>query len=241
MYEPHPEIGTPPDDTVIWRYLNFEKLIALISTSSLFFARIDKFKDPWEGKWPRNVIEELKKLFPPGAFDKSLGNFDKVRKTFFVNCWHINNCESAALWDLYANGTGFSVKSSVGKLKHGIKESGPFYIGQVKYINYETGKFLSSGALNAFSPVFYKRQSFEHECELRVLVWEMKGKGGPIDWDAMPNDHQLEVDLNALIETIYIAPKSPEWLPRIMKLVLDAFDLPDISVIPSRLYDECAY
>jgi hypothetical protein len=48
-YEVHPELETPPDDTILWRYLSFVKLVDLLERHRLWFARVDTFEDPLEG------------------------------------------------------------------------------------------------------------------------------------------------------------------------------------------------
>jgi hypothetical protein len=37
-YEAHPELETPPDDTTLWRYLNFVKLMDMLERRQLWFA-----------------------------------------------------------------------------------------------------------------------------------------------------------------------------------------------------------
>ena len=51
----------PDDDTVIWKYMDLSKFISLLSTQSLWFARLDKNweVDPFEGKIPVAHWESL--------------------------------------------------------------------------------------------------------------------------------------------------------------------------------------
>lgn len=50
MYKEHP-IFIPPvnPDIKLWRYIDFTKLVSLLSREQLFFSRADKFADPFEG------------------------------------------------------------------------------------------------------------------------------------------------------------------------------------------------
>ena len=36
-------------DTLLWRYMSFEKFCWLLETSKLYHARLDQFEDPFEG------------------------------------------------------------------------------------------------------------------------------------------------------------------------------------------------
>ena len=49
MYTEHPTFSPPPDDAVLWRYMDFTKFVSFLDKSSLFFARADKLGDPFEG------------------------------------------------------------------------------------------------------------------------------------------------------------------------------------------------
>jgi len=51
----------PDEDTVIWKYMDLSKFISLLSTQSLWFARLDKNweVDPFEGKIPTDHWESI--------------------------------------------------------------------------------------------------------------------------------------------------------------------------------------
>jgi len=44
-----PGICEPLDKTTIWQYMDFTKLISILERKELFFARIDKMDDLYEG------------------------------------------------------------------------------------------------------------------------------------------------------------------------------------------------
>src|ERR1035441_7707637 len=50
-FESHPELITPPDDTVLWRYMDFARFVHLIDSQTLRFPRTDQFEDPLEGTY----------------------------------------------------------------------------------------------------------------------------------------------------------------------------------------------
>ena len=44
---------TPPDNdsTKVWRYMTFTKFMSLVDRSALYFARVDRLGDPFEGSF----------------------------------------------------------------------------------------------------------------------------------------------------------------------------------------------
>ena len=49
----------PRDERIkVWRYLDLPKLIDLLETQSLYFARADTLEDPLEGMWPSANAQE---------------------------------------------------------------------------------------------------------------------------------------------------------------------------------------
>lgn len=124
-YEPHSLIETPPDDEVVWRFLEFAKFLALIEQSSLWFSRADLLDDSREGEFTDVELEHLQKLIsqagPTGAgAGRVTATFKATRSQCFVHCWYMKPHESAAMWKLYApGGGGIAVKSSIGAIKRG--------------------------------------------------------------------------------------------------------------------------
>ena len=114
----------PKSDYKIARYLDLNKLLSLIQTKKIFFNRIDKFEDQFEGtlpelsyldyeKWLREVLyfhptfrnltesereENIKTDIE--IYRKSNEDF---RKNFYVSCWNMFETESYALWKIYSN------------------------------------------------------------------------------------------------------------------------------------------
>lgn len=58
MHSNHPSFIQPKDGSIkIWRYIDFTKLVSMLSTQSLYFTRSDKLGDPFEGSYPKiNVL-----------------------------------------------------------------------------------------------------------------------------------------------------------------------------------------
>ncbi|MFC6672290.1 hypothetical protein [Marinobacterium aestuariivivens] len=131
-------------DVRLWRYMDFTKFVSLISSGNIFFSRSDLFKDPFEGSYSKANIAlrpHLYKDMPSDQFEKmtiQLTTFSKwVREWTYISCWHANNYESAAMWDLYAKtNESVAIETTYKKLVGVLPENA--YVGLVNYIDYET-------------------------------------------------------------------------------------------------------
>ena len=124
VFKKHPVFKKPENENAkIWRYMDFTKFVSMLDTKSLYFTRIDLLEDKFEGSVPKSFyssmssekIEMLKAFYPKSyksrikksektALKKSKKNLEinlARRKWTFVNCWHVNEDESAAMWKLY--------------------------------------------------------------------------------------------------------------------------------------------
>lgn len=229
----------PSSDTRIWRYLNFTQLQSILEREQLWFSNIMNFDDPYEGTIPKgNVereIEELKEnLEVTHKIAKKLHNVLLERALVedgYVNCWNINQYESAALWEQYVDSKeGIAISTTVDRLEAAIVESEiNFRYGAIEYINYEEDN-IPDGKL---PPLFHKRKSFEHENEFRVSF---------IDTDDVysPSGGYISVDTNMLIEEIYIAPTSESWFYDLVEKVLRTYDV-GCDLHKSDLYSDPVY
>jgi hypothetical protein len=239
MYEQHPSIITPSDDTVIWRYMNLEKLLAILGTHQLFLCRLDKFIDPWEGVWPKPIVEAIRNNWLPKDHDTFLSFSKRMRRSFFVNCWHESKYESAALWDQYARSAGFAVCTTVGRLKQSISDNRPVFVGRIKYLDYDEDTVTE---LNMLLPPFLKRRSFQHENEVRVMLWDMPiEESKPIDWERARESHSLQVNLTELIQELYLSPIIDDWLVPQLQELFSRYGLSSIPLRKSDLYAPHVY
>lgn len=253
MYAEHPVFNNLNDENVkIWRWMDFTKFISLLDNSSLFFSRVDKLDDPFEGSYPKTNIEyrvrkfkqliETSHTISKGNWQENFSEFlKKLTSHVLVNCWHISEYESAALWKLYIKGNeGIAVQSTLGRLKKCIvdKENDVF-IGKVNYINYESDRIPDH---NLFYPFIYKRESFHYEQELRAVIfkfgYEIKDDGelnmAQFGMPAYENGIFVPVDINTLIEKIYLSPSSKAWLFELTNSICNKYNL-DKKILQSSL------
>jgi hypothetical protein len=260
MVEPHPVFEEPKNEEIkIWRYMDFTKFISLIDTKRLFFTRADKFKDPFEGSYP-NIDFEDKSIYPSDLLENEKEGFIKAVKGILemgkqwprytaINCWHMNEYESAAMWSLYLKSNeGIAIQTTFKKLKHSIIDEEKVYLGMVKYINYEKEIIDPTNTFRAF---LHKRISFEHERELRAIIYkppvnklkiEKNNKIPLMDFktETINQGLSIEVDIKELIEKIYVAPSAPLWLIDLIKNVISKYGY-DFNIIQSKLYDAPIY
>jgi hypothetical protein len=240
MYEKREEIVTPPDEVIVWRYMNLEKLLALLATNTLFLCRLDRLRDPWEGVWPDSVVHGLKRSLKPEQVTAFLGASEGLNTSMFVSCWHEAAHESAALWSLYAAGAGLAMKSSIGRVKRAISGGPNYHIGRVNYLDFKNDAYRLPD-VNALILPFLKRKSFEHEREVRILVWDPNKIGPPDPDTSLPDGIELPAGLHELIEALYISPEAPTWLSVHIVELLRRFGVPNLPVMHSTLYDKHVY
>lgn len=180
MYEDKIEI--PDSNQKIWRYMDFSKYVDMLTTNTLYFTRADKFEDPYDCSWMQFFGEpytQLSSVTPTEAKERTRQVNTYERLFVYLNCWHINYHQSAALWKLYSENKyeTIAIQTTLGKLKSEIEnkwspDGGP-HIVKVKYVFQDTGE--NEGRL--FSDlsranIIYKRPSFEHEKELRAYIYQ---------------------------------------------------------------------
>lgn len=83
-----------PENTTIWRYITFYQLMSILNRDALYFCRVDRYPDPFEGSRPKPQASKSDDKTEVARFE---------RKYIFGNCWHINERESAAMWEQYGD------------------------------------------------------------------------------------------------------------------------------------------
>ncbi len=176
--------------------------MAILDASAIYFARADTFVDAFEVAVPvadRIASREAAlAILTAGevsragilAFlsrhsDRTVDELDRLpneriaremlrlsNRALYVSCWHMNDDESAAMWDVYLGGRdGVALQTTVGALRdeldHGSGQETPVFLGAVNYLDYARQTW---GPYRPFNAVMHKRRSFAHERELRAVV-----------------------------------------------------------------------
>lgn len=204
MYIHNPNIKLPSDnDTIVWKYLDLSKFLELLLSKKLFMSRSDKFEDQYEGTFSEPTYEEIKRLSTDNP--DFLKYYKTHREKVAISSWHINEYESFAMWQIFTqNSEGLAIQSTIGRLQECLVQENNFtqHIGEVNYIDYKK-EYIPFDDM--FFPFLFKRKSFQYEREVRILtdVTENNLK--------LNDGLKINVDINQLIETIYIHPKSENW------------------------------
>lgn len=155
----------------------------------------------------------------------------RVRQFLFASCWSESEVESAALWQLYAPGGGLAIRSTCGQLLQafgppvqldGYEPQGPIastartiLVGRINYVDYRSATWPNDDLMRAS---MHKRVSYAHEHEVRVLL-------------SSPDDAHREgglylaVDVNVLIQEIFVSPESPKWFRDVVEAVAARFGI----------------
>jgi len=176
--------------------------------------------DPFEGilpasrfihrKWsslndaPDRIKERVSGFMKPNESDKLIG-FQRLkdlaelrirqayahRRSYFINCWHLSEFESSAMWDIYSQkNEGIAIISSESQFKKSFSEIPQDIMGGlIEYGDYNDEEFEMEDG-NGFTPVLHKRNSFSYENEYRLAYWDTSvthktliAKNGFFNWD----------------------------------------------------------
>ena len=209
MYINNSSISLPEDnETIVWKYLDLSKFLDMLLSQQLFMSRSDKFEDQYEGTFSEPTFEEIKKI----AANKPefLDYYKSHREKVVISSWHINEYESFAMWQIFTkNNEGLAIQSTIGRLKEALQPENRVeqYIGNVNYIDYKK-EYIPFD--NTFFPFLFKRKSFQYEREVRIIT-DVSSHNISVN-----EGIKINVDLNQLIEKIYIHPKSENWYKKLV-------------------------
>jgi hypothetical protein len=223
--------------------MDLAKLLALLETKSLYFPRSDTFEDPYEGTMSKAIVDalraqELQGLTPIGMLDNYIEGLEHHRRAMFISCWFASEHESAAMWKLYLQGShGIAIRTSHAALTTSLEPS-TLNIGttMVQYVDYQSAPMPFG---NIFFPFVFKRISFEHERELRAIVWGLEDVNHPQIAQGATGV-PVKIDPADLIQAIHVSPSAPKWFGDVVSAVILRYGL-TCPVIHSSLYERPVY
>jgi hypothetical protein len=258
------EIGSYNQDQKLFRYLEIEKLLFMITRNALPLTRMSLFDDPYEGSYPKKFLEIERENFtrafgkklvpkeykedPEGFLKKSRELAFNERRNCFLSCWHANDSESEAMWRLYSSyHKGVAIETDLKTLIEELPsdydhkgEGFKVHIGAVQYIDF------SNPDTRQYVPQFsimrqwqWKRRAFSFEREVRIHTSVPCGYGdGEKVVPQVEGDYiLLSVDLRHLIHKIIIAPESPSWYRELITSVIQKYGF-DFQIEDSALAGE---
>src|SRR4051812_40479952 len=235
MFQEHREFEQIEDGEILWRYQDLARYIDLLLKRQLFFSRANKFEDPFEGKYNKPSTEEslksnLKKMPKESKtkenieqarqeIDKMKHQHEEKRTEVAVSSWHINKDENYAMWKIYARGSyGIALQTTYERLKCCFDVTDkPVHIGKVIY--YDERNDPIPFQKDSLTPFLRKRLVYQYENEVRCSYVLSREKDEEFKWQEQDvyNGVFIPVDLDVMIERIYISPYSPGWLGDIVK------------------------
>jgi hypothetical protein len=247
MFQEHRDLPLKAaPESKVWRYVDFAKFVSFLQSGRLYFAspEVLKEQDKWEAAYPTRFMTATVNYFlegllnshrvvDPGKLSQGVKAIAEAAGQYpdgtFVNCWHLNEAESDAMWKLYAgHGQSIAIRSTVKRLKESFRDCpDAVFLGTIEYIDYDAEPPVWT---NSLKPLVHKRLSFAHERELRAVVV----KEAPTECRGI----LVNVTIPTLIETVFVSPQSPEWFVQLVEAVLKKYDFGEVPVTSSRLDDD---
>ncbi len=239
-----PTVDTPPDCTVLWRYMDLPKLLAVLENRSLYFALPSEFEDKWEAVVPRDLTTAIQTSFVT-ASGAVLDEFRRFHGRSAINCWYCGPDESVAMWRLYTTSEyGVAITTTVGRLKLALEHcERDVYLGSVRYQDHteKPAASLSHVDISPMRPLLQKRVCYKHESELRAITLL---PDNPIEASianvvripaATEHGESLSVNLESLIERVVTGPRYPFWALSLLEIALARSGL-QIPVTESNVF-----
>lgn len=156
----------PPDDAILWRYMDFLKFVDILERRCLWLTRLDLLDDPREGR-----LTDVEYRQVADREDNLKSSLDVLpRVTDYVNCWQEKASESMPMWDLHGGRPGsIAVKTNLKTLKMELDQC-PYcaYLARVKYYEWKAD---SPWPNNVIGMAVRRADSYRHEDEVRIVVW----------------------------------------------------------------------
>jgi hypothetical protein len=203
-----------PDDAVIWHYTAFASWVSVLQKEKLWFTRLDKLRDPLEGRSEH-----------PYKSDLRLKAEDHTRRGY-VNCWTIDQEEADLMWLAFAPNFGVAIQSTKGRFRASLKapEADEIKIDLVKY-----GTDWTVDEPETYA--FLKRRHFKQEQELRAYIpykYKNDAFGKTVESDVA--GRSVSVEIGVLFQEVWVAPTSPDWFLTVVEEELAMYGYSAIQV-----------
>jgi hypothetical protein len=179
----------------------------LMESSTLYFARPDKFKDPFEGRLhPGGDNNRSKSEDAFRDIYKIMGNQSEYSETHrnvvFILCWHRNTREIRRMWDAYTGSPESVAVTTSGKALRGLA-SRKLIMWPVKYtpLDRQRTRFDHS------SLFFYKPSEYAFEREFRLLRQPCDGEVFCFD-DANDEYRRVQICLRKIVHRVILHPEA---------------------------------
>jgi hypothetical protein len=208
-------------DSTLWRYMDLQKFLMLLHTSSLWLSRADHFDDTFEGSISEETNRVLK--YSSDVTPEMRENFGKIsdmwKQWTFVSCWHMSENENALMWSAYAK-NGLAVKTKFSKLSLQLPEQA--FLSPVLYKDYDS-ELVPIGTQIQY---YVKRHHFSDEREVRALIVDPPFNISYGEYEAPPPNSEagraISINVDLLLDAVVIRPfatdQEYEMLQRVIEL-----------------------
>ena len=210
--------------------MDITKFLSLVMNETLYFTRSDKLGDPFEGSYTMQAL-----IARDDGEQKYFKWYKKLRSKMLINCWHINEYESEAMWKLYLKSNeGIAIQSTYNRLIQSLERDSNYHsqVGMVNYLDYDKDTFKPGYTCNAF---LSKRKCFDYESELRVITdlstWN---PGTNSHTESVEHGKHIPIHLNLLIEKVYVAPYCDNWIFDLIQQINSKLNL-NLNITQSSL------
>lgn len=222
-----------PDDTIIFRYMDFVKYMELLENEQLFFCNTKRYEDKFEGEMPESFYKNWDENMKEGH--KYLNEILDKKHSCYTNCWNNDEEESYALWKIYTKSeTGIAIKSTVGDLKKSLNNDS-IKIYKVHYINsfekldehveppFEHRNTVASRRVKEV----YKLSAYRYENEVRAIYRDKSEECGK----------RIDINLRKLINKIYVSPFASERFYDLVKKIShqSQYSIQDKEIVKSSI------
>lgn len=214
-----------PREQSLWRYQDFWKFEDLLSSQSLYLSSLEDLADPLEGK-PTDSLQQLLSIVESKpdrpARLRLFPTLTKLYRAFysscFVNCWHIGDVESQAMWDLCESPRSIAMRTSVGALNGALRRKRHISTWKVHYVDYKAQGTQKADRVLTYQlhPLAtHKDNSFRHEREFRVVHFShlslvkamLNARRGKLTHQ---RDIRLSIPIQSVIDEVRVHPNAPD-------------------------------
>lgn len=214
------------ENAKLWRFLSLAKFLSLLQTSELYFRRCDLLQDIHEGSVTRYMTKAIYGNLSAGLkhVPETMKRLRKnLRKAVYLNCWYLDDVESEAMWRLYCpDGYGIAIQTKFSILRN-LTTAPNINMGKVRYVNHDIDHYDENiiPLDNLLYPFFCKRESFVHEKEFRLMLFDgvQDGNGNELEaaWNKSPEGRLVKIDLDKCVEALVVSPHAPSWFYETVK------------------------
>lgn len=224
-------VKQPEREQKLWHFMDFAEFMLLLEKQSLFFVQATRLDDDLGGfGCVGQTVPGVIHTQTATAYQETA---DAARALLVVNSWHMVEQEMAVLWCHYSGrGAVLAVQSTVDRLSQGINYSTLKLVklGQVSYHSPEIDP--SDDGVSIEVDYFFRKNSFQHEREVRMIAQArdavaVRTLGGTL----------VRVDLNRLIERVYVYPRAPVWVADLVRELAQRYGVEGEVICSDPVHD----